>query len=463
MKNASLNVVKQICTLAFSLITFPYVSRVLGDVSYGKYSFATSIIEYLLIFSASAGGAYAIREGARIKADKEKIKRFASELFSIGCLFTIIAYFILLFLILMWPKAYEYKDLLLILGMRILATTIGVEWIFNIFEDFKNITIRQIAVQGAGLLLTLLLVHSSNDVDLYAVATVVAMSGANLINFFISRKYVKISLTKSLNLRKHLKPMMMILFYSAMITVYSNADVIMLGVMKEDSVVGAYSVAAKIYGIAKNIFIAALTVLLPRMSAYIGNNELSKMKMVINKTLSILMIGLVPAIILLIFYAKTVILIVAGNDYIQGVVALQFLSIALLFAVISSLLTTNIMIPNRLENRITIIVTISALSNIILNLFLIPLFGSAAAALTTVIAELIVFIGASICSKEYIDYTSVFNSGLRICLASIVMIIFLNIVSYLKMNLFIEIFLGAVLSCAGYGICLYLLGKIRKY
>lgn len=142
VKNASMNVIKQICTLAFSLITFPYVSKVLGDVSYGKYSFAASIIEYLLIFSVSAGGAYAIREGARIKGDKEKITKFASEIFSIGCLFTAIAYIVLFLLIIFWTKAYQYKDLLLILGLMLLATTIGVEWIFNIFEDFKNITIR---------------------------------------------------------------------------------------------------------------------------------------------------------------------------------------------------------------------------------------------------------------------------------------------------------------------------------
>lgn len=48
--NAFLNVIKQICTLVFSLITFPYVSRILGDNNYGKYSFATAIIEYLLLF-----------------------------------------------------------------------------------------------------------------------------------------------------------------------------------------------------------------------------------------------------------------------------------------------------------------------------------------------------------------------------------------------------------------------------
>lgn len=249
----------------------------------------------------------------------------------------------------------------------------------------------------------------------------------------------------------------MILFYSAMITVYSNADIIMLGVMKNDSVVGAYSVSAKIYGIAKNIFIAALTVLLPRMSAYLGNNELTKMKTIINKTLNILMIGLVPAIVLIIYFAKTIILIVAGKDYLQGTESLQLLSIALLFAVISSLLTTNIMIPNRQENKITKIVTISALSNVILNYFLIPVYGASAAALTTVIAEMIVCIGAIIYTKGYIKARKVLVMGFKISLAAMVMLMILIAISALIINHIIELFVGAFVSCAVYCLCLGLL------
>ena len=201
------------------------------------------------------------------------------------------------------------------------------------------------------------------------------MSGANVINFMVSRKYVKLTFTTSLRLKKHLRPIMMILCYSAMITIYSNSDIIMLGVIKNDSVVGAYSVAAKIYGIAKNIFIAALTVLLPRISSYLGNNELTKMKAIINKTLNFLLIGLAPAIALLIFYAKQIIMLVAGKDYIQGAESLKLLSVALLFAIVSSLLTTNIMIPNRQEDKITVIVAISAITNVLLNFCLIPIWS----------------------------------------------------------------------------------------
>lgn len=461
IKNASLNVIKQVCTLAFSLITFPYVSRVLGDASYGKYSFATSIIEYLLIFSASAGGAYAIREGARIKNNNKEITTFSSEIFSIGCLFTILAYVVLFLLFILFPRIFLYKNLLLILSLRLLATTIGVEWIFNIFEDFKNITIRQISVQIIGLILTLILVHSPNDVNLYAIATVVAMSGANLINFFVSRKYVKIKFTKKMHLKQHIRPIMLILFYSAMITIYSNADIIMLGLMTNDSVVGAYSVAAKIYGIAKNIFIAALTVLLPRMSSYLGNNDITKMKEVINKTLKILLIGLVPAIILLFYYSKVVIFIVAGNNYLQGTVPLQLLSIALLFAIISSLLTTNIMIPNRQENKITIIVTISALSNIILNYLMIPIFGASAASITTVIAEMIVCIGSIIYTKSYIEFKKLFFVISKILFASFFMLLILFIVSIFNLNGILELFIGSIIACIGYIFCIIAL-KIRS-
>lgn len=457
VKNASLNIIKQLFTLAFSLITFPYVSRVLGDVSYGKYSFATSIIEYMLIFSASAGGAYAIREGAQLKGDNEKLTKFASEIFSIGCIFTCVAYVVLFLLTVIWSKAYQYKDLLFILSFRLSATLIGVEWVFHIFEDFKNITIRQIVVQGVGLLLTLLLVHSENDAKLYAVATVVAMSGANLVNFFVSRKYIKIGITKSLNWKKHIKPILMILFYSAMISIYSNADIVMLGVMKNNSVVGIYSVATKIYGIAKNIFIAALTVLLPRMSAYLGENRIAEIKKTICNTMILLLIGLVPAIVLLAYYAETVILIVAGKDFLQGTESLQLLSIALLFAIVSSLLTTNIMLPNRQENKITILVTVSAVSNVILNVLLIPMWGTSAAALTTVIAEIIVCVGAIAYSKEYLETRKILIMGWKICLSISVMLIILFLISALKINDYIEVFVGSCIACLGYCLNLSLL------
>lgn len=457
--NAFLNVIKQICTLVFSLITFPYVSRILGDNNYGKYSFATAIIEYLLLFSMLGGGTYAIREGSYIRDDKKKLKIFSSQMFTIGFFSTALAYLTLIVLCIVCPNLQDYKNILFVLSFRILASFIGVEWIFIIFEDYLNITIRQIIVQTIGLILTFLLVKKSDDIIWYAVATVIAMSSANLVNFFISQKYIKVSFTKNMALSKHIKSMIMILLYSAMISIYSNSDIIILGIMTDDSTVGIYSVAAKIYGISKNIFIAALTVLLPRISYYIGTVQETKVKKIINKTLESLLVFLIPFIILLIYYSKTFIFFISGESYISGQRPLQLLSVALIFAIISSLLTTNTMIPLRKEKQITFLVIISAIANILFNIVLIPLYKANAAAVTTIIAEIIVCVGAMISSRNFIHINSLFKLCFKISICSSIMIFVLFSVSSLFKNILAEFISGTILSMTCYTLTTLLVNK----
>jgi O-antigen/teichoic acid export membrane protein len=275
VKNSTLNVIKQISTLAFSLVTFPYVSRVIGSANYGKYSFAASIVEYLLLIAGAGSGTYAIREGARYRDNKSREEKFCSEIFSLNIITTIIAYAILAILFIFWGKLKSYADVLTVLSIRIVATTIGVEWIFSIYEDYLNITIRQIITQLVGLVLTLVLVRNETDYVLYAVATVVAMSGANVVNLFISRRYVNLHFTLQIS-KKHFKPVVYILFYSAMMTIYASSDITMMGILSTDRNVGIYSVASKIYGMAKNVFIAAMVPLIPRISYEFGQNDTKK-------------------------------------------------------------------------------------------------------------------------------------------------------------------------------------------
>ena len=77
--NAVLNIIKQCCAIIFPLITFPYISRVLQVENYGKVNFSGSIIGYFYLFAALGIANYAVREGARIRNDKDKIQTFASE------------------------------------------------------------------------------------------------------------------------------------------------------------------------------------------------------------------------------------------------------------------------------------------------------------------------------------------------------------------------------------------------
>ena len=72
--NALLNGIKQCCSIIFPLITFPYISRVLGSDGYGKYSFSYSVTNYFILLAALGIYTYAIREGAKIRDDQKAIK-----------------------------------------------------------------------------------------------------------------------------------------------------------------------------------------------------------------------------------------------------------------------------------------------------------------------------------------------------------------------------------------------------
>ena len=82
--NTILYTLKSIFSIVYPLITFPYISRVLSAEGVGQYSFSNSVVSYFLLIAALGTSTYAIREGAKIRDDREKFQKFAQEIFSIN-------------------------------------------------------------------------------------------------------------------------------------------------------------------------------------------------------------------------------------------------------------------------------------------------------------------------------------------------------------------------------------------
>lgn len=61
------------------------------------------------------------------------------------------------------------------------------------------------------------------------VVTVTANVGANVVNCVCAQKKIRFGLRKSLNLRRHLKPILIIFSTALACTIYVNSDVTVLG------------------------------------------------------------------------------------------------------------------------------------------------------------------------------------------------------------------------------------------
>ena len=454
--NAILNAIKVIMSIIFPIITFPYASRVLGADNIGKVQFGSSIIAYLSLIAALGINTYATREGAIIRNDKEKLQKFANQIFTINIITTAIAYGILLILLIIPTKIVDYRLLICVQSLSILFSTVGVEWIYNIYEDYAYITKKSILTQIISMILLFLFVKESNDYYIYALISVLATGSVNIFNFIYARKYCKFKLVKKLDIKKHMKPMMVLFSNTLAINIYVNSDVILLGILTNDFTVGLYTVSAKIYDIIKRLLNAITNVTLPRMSLY-ANTDKEKYNNLLEKLFKAIITLAIPAIVGIIILNRQIVLLISGREYIEATTSLIILSIALGFATMGNILANGILIPNKKEKDVFKATTVAAILNIALNFIAIPLWKQNGAALTTVIAELIVCIMCFYYAKKIYNFKNLKRTVIISLISCIAIVLVAELIKFLVENTIWQTALICIGGVIVYGIVSILL------
>ena len=115
----------------FPLITFPYVSRVLGVTNIGICNFIDSIINYFIYFSMLGIDLVGIREIAKNKSDKEKLKKTFNELFTLNTITTSIALLLLLTATLSIDQLTRNWHLMAVGAVKLTMNYMLVEWLYK--------------------------------------------------------------------------------------------------------------------------------------------------------------------------------------------------------------------------------------------------------------------------------------------------------------------------------------------
>lgn len=435
--NALLNTVKTILGIIFPLITFPYISRVLGVENVGKVNFSSSVVSYFTLIAAFGVSTYAIREGAKIRDNKKEFVDFSNQVFTINVLTTVLAYFLLGILIIFSAKIRNYTGLIVILSTAIVFVTIGADWLNTIYEDFGYITVRTLAFQIISLVLMFAFVKGSGDYYKYAVITVISSAGGNLCNFFYCKKYAKLRVVKLKNIKKHTTPMFMFFMSNITTIIFLNSDQTMLGMICGDYSVGLYSVAVKIYTIVKNVFTAILTVMMPRFSYMQSNENSGNTEKLRTNVLNIFVLFVIPMAVGLFCVSDGVIALIGGSEYIEATASLRILSVSILCAAAASFMTYIVIIPEGREKVMLTASTASAVINVVLNVFLIPIVQQEGAALTTAIAEFVVFAVEYKAVGIKLEKKSVWKNITTVIVASAMIVICNIVVRFIVKNIVI--------------------------
>ena len=456
--NALMNIVLTLSNIVFPLITFPYISRVLSPEGVGITNFFFAIGNYSVLIATLGMGTYGIRQISKSRNDKEELSKTMQELIIINLVMSLFVLSILIILTFFIEKFNNELGLVIITCLTVLSSVFSLGWLYSGLEQYDYITKRSLFFKIISLILIFILVKDREDYIVYSSITLFSTLGSNIMNVYHSRKYVSFKLKKNLKFKKHIKPILYLFSSLLAVNVYTNLDTVMLGFVNGDEAVGLYSVASKIKWLLLMLITSGSAVLLPRLSLYVSNQERDKFNKILKDTTSLILMISIPMAIYFIFMAKDSIKLLGGESFLEATFTMQILMPILIISGFSNIMGNQILLPLNKEKYFMYAVTVGAIINLILNVFLIPIYGISGAAIATLVAE---FGQMSIqwkFSKDYlrenISINTILNIISSVTISSILLYLLLDSLNY---SAFINLVISSVQFFCTYVVALFVL------
>lgn len=385
----------------FPLITSAYIARVLLADGVGKVSYAQNIVSYFAIVAYLGIPNYGTRELPKCNNINSESKLF-SELMVINSFSTticLVAYYIMIISV-----DYFRSDLKLYLvtGMTIAFNYLNVDWFYQGKEEFAYIAFRSFIVKILSLICILIFVRDKSDIIAYAMIYCLGIGGNNLFNILHLKKYNIRLILSGLSIKEHLKPVILLLQTSIAIELYTLLDTTMIGIICEDVNVAYYTNSTRIVKLLITIITAIGGVLLPRLSYFNAIGKQDECEKIVNRVFYIMLFLFLPSQVGLFLISDDLIPILFGNSFLPAVTTFKISTFLICTLGFSNLFGTQVLLTYNCEKKLLIATIVGALTNICLNLLLIPRFAQNGAAFASVISELCVTLLTYIYSRRYI-------------------------------------------------------------
>lgn len=382
----------------FPLLTFPYVTRVLGVTNIGICSFVDSIIDYFIIVSMLGTDLVGIREIARCRGDHKKLNEVFNGLFWLNSIITSIALVLLFIVTLNVDQLREHWQMMCIGGLKLLMNYMLIEWLYTGLEAFRYITTRTIIVRLLYVIAVFVFIHEQNDYPIYYLLTVSTIASNALINLLYSRKFVRLRL-HGIHLRLFVKPVMTMGVYQILTSMYTTFNVVFLGLVANKTEVGYYTTGSKLTNMVLVLFTAFTSVMLPRMSS-IASDDMA-FKDMLTKSNRLLFTFSVPLFIFSFIFAPTIVGLIAGSGYEGAILPMRIMVLLIIIIGYEQIIIVQALAPLKKDSAILRNSIIGALTGLGLNIALVPIFKSVGTSVVWVSSEFIV-----LCSAQYQIYRS---------------------------------------------------------
>lgn len=446
-KNYIYNLIYQMLTILLPLVTTPYLSRILGAENIGIYGYTISIVTYFILFGTLGVSMYGQREIAYKQSDKAARSKTFWEIIILRTITLSIS--ILLFY-LIYGRTGEYAIYYRILIIQLVANLFDISWLFQGIEEFNKTVVRNLIVKLLSLVLIFVVIKTPEDLWKYFAIYVGAELLGNMTLWLYLPKYLEKINVKTLEIKKHIKPVITLFVPQIAIQIYTVLDKTMIGKITGDMVeVGYYEQAQKIVKATLTVTTALQTVMNSRIAnAYATKNE-KEVKECLEKSFNFIWLITVPMVFGLIAVATKFVPWYYGEGF-EGVTNILIVTAPILIAMgISGVTGTQYLVQIGKQKEFTISVICGAITNVIFNIILIHFFNGVGAAMASVIAEIVIALVQLKYFKDQFKITEILKLGTKCVISGIVMFIFVKLLTDILpisiINTIIEVIVGGII------------------
>ena len=456
----------------FSYATRVIVARKLGPEQFGLFSAVLTFILFFLFFRDLGLQSALVNFIAKFKVENKynEIKTAIVSVFVLQLLSSsIIGLLIIIFsgyLSVYYFKVPESKVILLILVIYTMTSFLFIttKGIFNGLQKNLPYSLMEPAKNFFIFLMTVILLRY----NLGILAAAIPYALVCIVLFLIFQPFIQGKLYFFKHKVVHFKEMSrdLLLFGLPLMAadiggkIIAYTDTIMLTYFSSLSEVGIYNVVLPTSLFFIHVSRAISAIVFPISTELSFKKDFKNLAKGISLLHKYTLALMIPLIFILFAFANQYLLIFFGKEYVVGTLAFRILLVGSMFFIIASV--NNIIISSMGETKtVTKIILISALLNVILNLFLIPLFGINGAAIATSLAYLLILILSTRTLMKSVGVPSPYLHWLKLCLSAtvFVMVVF-DVTKILQYTLYLEIVLSLFFASTIYLLLLYLFNII---
>jgi len=392
-RNFIFNSLLTVSGYVFTLLTYPYISRVLGLSNVGIVNFVDGLINYFILFAMMGVGTVGIREVAINKNDRNELSKTFSGVITLNTISTLIAIAVLLTAMYTVPTLYPYRDLLYIGVCKLLFNILLVEWFFTGLEDFAYITKRTIAIKFLYVASVFLLVREASDYKIYYLLCVLTVIVNGLVNIVYCRKFISFTL-KGITIRPYLSTFFSIGFYVIIGSMYTSFNVAWLGFASNTDEVGYYTTATKLHTIILALLTAFQNVMFPRVTSLLAEGKRDEYHEKLHVAVDSLLAFSFPIVITAIIFGPQILHLLVGDGY-EGAYLPFRIIMPLIFVIgYEQIVCIQILMAMKQDKKLLINSCIGAACGLILNILFVSRLGAVGSSLVWLISEIIIMLGA---------------------------------------------------------------------